>query len=1076
MTSHSAQKKPVRTSILARPLAWLVRVSITCRYLVLFLAVAGAVSAGLYTRDCLTFRNKRLDLINPKSEWNQYWLDYIEKFGCDDDLIVAVDGETPEEITAAVDDLAAEISREKSLFYSLFYRVDDSRLVAKCLHYASLDELRGLQMFLQTNEGVFRNDWSGLSVDRLLTQSTQPLLAPPGTFPTVVTTQCEQTIDRLITSLEGVFGSHYYFVSPFPEVDIASRRSLETTDPNNEHPERATSSETPSEGHSAGMFPGMRPPRIFSGSSKREPVRLAEAEVSSQPAPRATERPSRGGAMLSDLLPVGSYMAHYPDGLETPEITAAPSLPESSVESVAPQVQAACCANPASVHYLWAVPNKTAILMVKMVEETEAEFARGTRGIETIRKNIADVQKKHSGVQLQLTGLPVMENDEMSSSQEAMSVATWLSVLGVTLLYMIFFRGLRHPIMAVFALFIGIGWSLAYITFFIGHLNILSISFTVILVGLGIDFGIHYTSRYLQCRREGDDTRSALIRSGYEVGPGIATGALTTAAAFYMAGLTEFTGVAELGMITGGGILLCCLSALTVLPIFIYMSDRNRPLEKLPVPKNPNEGLALFQLYPQWTLPIGLILVVALGCGMKHLWYDYNLLNLQQDGLESVALEKRLIEESKQSVWYALSLSSDRETLLKRMEAFDKLPSVERVEQIVTLIPESIPERDTLITQIHSTLEQTPLVAGTAEILSIPQMERCFTQIVRYLESRKEYTHYRERIARLRSEFHALTPHEYFRRMQEYQKCLAEDLLCKFRSLQQISSPEKPSLADLPESLVDRFRAKDGTFLLKVYGKGDLWDMDNLEKFVNDVRSVDAEATGNPLQTYECSLQMKACYEQAAWYALIIVVFLLYLDLQSIRHTLIAILPVFLGMICTFGIMGYLNIPLNSANMIVLPLILGIGIDDGVHIVHDFRHNHQKGFYRLSPSTSMSVILTSFTTILGFGTLMVASHRGLQSLGIVLSLGVMCCWLTSLLILPALLSVFCGFAEEGREPEEAGKQRKISPTMPHLSEARVDSPRLRGPVSRDGEPTSLHVTRYTLSPTGEVIHTTGKAA
>jgi predicted RND superfamily exporter protein len=174
-----------------------------------------------------------------------------------------------------------------------------------------------------------------------------------------------------------------------------------------------------------------------------------------------------------------------------------------------------------------------------------------------------------------------------------------------------------------------------------------------------------------------------------------------------------------------------------------------------------------------------------------------------------------------------------------------------------------------------------------------------------------------------------------------------------------------------------------------------------MEQFVQQVRSVDPRATGNPLQTYEASRQMKRSYEQAAWYALSAILMVLYLDFRSLRHTLLAMLPLGLGILQLFGILGLLDVPLNPANMIVLPLILGIGIDDGVHVIHDFRR--QRGPYRISASTASAVLITSLTTMVGFGSLMIASHRGLQSLGRVLTIGVSCCLFTSLVMLPALL-------------------------------------------------------------------------
>jgi hypothetical protein len=196
--------------------------------------------------------------------------------------------------------------------------------------------------------------------------------------------------------------------------------------------------------------------------------------------------------------------------------------------------------------------------------------------------------------------------------------------------------------------------------------------------------------------------------------------------------------------------------------------------------------------------------------------------------------------------------------------------------------------------------------------------------------------------------------------------------------------------------------------------------MDALSTFVADVRRVDPQATGKPLQTYEASRQMQQSYMEAAIYSLLAVSTILMVNFRSIRAVLLAMLPLAVGTLQMFGILGLLGLPLNPANMIVLPLILGIGIDDGVHVVHDAR-TQKRGRYRLTNSTAMAVLMTSLTSMLGFGSLMVANHRGLQSLGRVLTLGVSCCLFASLLILPAILawrSTHAGHATTGDDAAE----------------------------------------------------------
>jgi predicted RND superfamily exporter protein len=192
---------------------------------------------------------------------------------------------------------------------------------------------------------------------------------------------------------------------------------------------------------------------------------------------------------------------------------------------------------------------------------------------------------------------------------------------------------------------------------------------------------------------------------------------------------------------------------------------------------------------------------------------------------------------------------------------------------------------------------------------------------------------------------------------------------------------------------------------------------------------------------------MQHSYIVAAGYALLAVSFVLLLDFQSFRCMFLALTPVGLGLIQLFGIMGWLNVPLNPANMIVLPLILGIGIDDGVHVVHDYRR--QQGRYKLSASTATAVLITSLTTMMGFGSLMLAGHRGLQSLGRVLTIGVCCCLFTSIVLLPALLAWFTRHRPNAESSEPVEPQETASPRAAPVLR-RVDEPHDRGESAAQG--------------------------
>ncbi|MEX0679616.1 MAG: MMPL family transporter [Pirellulales bacterium] len=632
----------------------------------------------------------------------------------------------------------------------------------------------------------------------------------------------------------------------------------------------------------------------------------------------------------------------------------------------------------------------------------EDTFNHCTEATDALRDLIARSQARHADVKIGLTGLPIMENDEMRSSQTSMFWASLVSMVGVGLLFVAGFGGVRHALLANAILLVGMALAFGYATLVVGHLNILSVTFTVTLIGIGIDFGVYYVARYLQLRGENKDCETALLETARTAGPAITAGAVTTSIAFFAAGLTSFKGVSEMGIIAGGGILLCAIAELVMLPASIWLVDRSGWGVKMPKPLGVHRWIAPLFKFPRITLAVSAAATAFVGLGLSRLWYDNNLLNMQAEGLESVALERKLLSECNQSVWYALSIADSREELLARKKQFLELESVERTEEIVSLLPVDdevkrptiariqkrlalLPERPDLITV--DTPEALGQVLG--QVQDLLAQSRIDEKCVRQLEA-------------VRDLLRRMPTTDCYAQLTRFQQEMAGDLLSRLHILKSIANPEPPKLTDLPASLVDRFVGQHGKHLLKIYGRGDIWDTMALRRFVREVRSVDPHATGNPLQAHEASLEMKQSYQEAAIYSLLVIVAVLVIDFKNLQHALLAAMPLGIGVLQMFGLLGLFEIPLNPANLIALPLILGIGVDYGVHIVHEFRES--RGPYRISPGTAVAVLVDALTTLVGFGSLMIASHQGLQSLGRVLTLGVTCCLFTSLIMLPAALT------------------------------------------------------------------------
>ena len=905
--SHTSNSKRA-PHFLERVLVLWTHMALRAPAVIVLLAVISAVGAGAWTYKHLGYKTSRMDLLDPSSNYNRLWIDYIAEFGEDDDAVVVVEGSSRDEVVRVLADLSKELLQDTALFREVLYEVDLSIIRSKGLHYLDTSDLKAIDGFLDDTLPILDGGWANLKVSSLIAGSAGKMVA-----------------------------------------GVSIKRSKEKDSADNEIQELA------------------------------HPVLASPTET--------LERLSE--SLLGSFSPSQQYSSPWP------------GMPASL-----------SALGDLSSEHLLAKDGRMGFVLLRMTKETGG-FAGSSAATDELRRIIRLVSDRHAGVTIGLTGLPVMEDDEMRASQNSMIWASSLSMAAVIIVIIAGFGGVRHAMMANGVLVIGMAWAFAWATFSVGHLNILSVTFTVTMIGVGIDYGTYYVGRYLELRREGIGCDDALLKTSASVGPGILTGAITTAVAFFTAATTSFTGIAELGLIAGGGILLCAFAELLILPAVIAMIDRGSIGNRIPQPVPVHRWLAPLRRHPRMVSLFALAITMVTASGIRDLKYDRNLLNMQPEGLESVELEKKLLSECDQSVWYALSIADTKEELLDRKRKLELLGSVERVDEIASLLPEDQEQKRPLIERIHKRLTVIPEHPPEIPVDRIEAVRETLVWAQQEAAKRPGGLRSAWHLEQVRDGLQRMPPNECYRSLSNFQQHVAGDLLTRLHSLKAISNPEPPQLSDLPESLVGRFVGQSGRHLLKIYGRGDIWNPESLERFVNDVRSIDPRVTGHPLQAFEASLEMKRSYEHAAFYSLIVILIVLWLDFRNLLHSLLAALPLAVGMAQTFGIMGIVDIPLNPANLIGIPLILGIAVDYGVHIVHDALE--RPGPYRISPSTANSVLVDALTTILGFGALMIASHKGLESLGRVLTLGVTTCTLTALILLPAILTWMGGLVSNKKE-------------------------------------------------------------
>jgi predicted RND superfamily exporter protein len=274
------------------------------------------------------------------------------------------------------------------------------------------------------------------------------------------------------------------------------------------------------------------------------------------------------------------------------------------------------------------------------------DFNRFRSAVHNIRQDVRELQRAYPGLEVGITGKAILESDEMAVGQRDMAIATLISLVGVALLLIVFYRSVVHPLLAVVTLIIGMAWSLGLTTLTLGHLNIFTIMFAPMLVGLGMDYSIHFTTRYQAERRAGKGVHGALTQTFVSTGSGLVMAAFTAALAFYALGLTDFLGLRELGFISGSGLILILLATFTALPALLVLAERYRPAPRSPQTDEPvdeHEGY----LKPLYRFPWTAVMVSAAFVGLSLLALgqvkaDFNLLRLQSDQTESVIWVQRI--------------------------------------------------------------------------------------------------------------------------------------------------------------------------------------------------------------------------------------------------------------------------------------------------------------------------------------------------------------------------------------------------------------------------------------------------
>jgi len=645
--------------------------------------------------------------------------------------------------------------------------------------------------------------------------------------------------------------------------------------------------------------------------------------------------------------------------------------------------------------------------------------------VAAMRARARTVQRLVEGFHVAFTGQPAVVVEEMDTVRRDTWTTSVIAVIGVTLLTLLVFRWRTHAFLVLGALAIGIVLSFGAVLFEFGYLNMITSSFISTLIGIGVAYGIHPVSEYELEGAHTADLETRILTAFRRTGAGVTVAAVTTSAAFLSIQLMRFRGFAELGVVAGIGVLFCLGAAVVTLPAFLALYGRWR---RQRVAGGHRQASVVDRVWvemaagricnrPRIVTLAAVIVTSVAAWGASGLSFNTNILQLLPRNAESVRYQNRMMMESELAPFYNIVVAKDIEGLHAMAERAAHEASVARFESPLDFLPPdaataqqliqtlrplveplSLPEHSTMLTRERLTaalerLEETlalstedAFVAGLVEMVEPLERARAAAENCLATASAAD--------AVAVDAWNAAQP-----RLLDAARHAVEQLR---RNLD--SAPPTPD--NLPRELRQRFFTRSGDMLAFLHPTGEVFDPEELEEFVAASRRVDAAATGFPLVFHKMSNRITGGFYRAVALGAVLVALILLIDFRNLRDTALALLPLGMGVVWMMGAMRLFDISFNFANLVAVPLIIGVGIDNGVHVIHRIRLEGRQGMNVVLRHTGRAILIASLTTMIGFGSLALASHRGMASLGAVLLLGVGSCLITSTVVLPNLLVTF----------------------------------------------------------------------
>jgi hopanoid biosynthesis associated RND transporter like protein HpnN len=601
---------------------------------------------------------------------------------------------------------------------------------------------------------------------------------------------------------------------------------------------------------------------------------------------------------------------------------------------------------------------------------------------------------------VRLTGPVPIANEEYATVQEG-AVTNGIGTVLVVLVILWLALHSAKIISAVFInLFIGLSLTTAVGLMMVGSLNLLSVAFAVLFIGLGVDFGIQFSVRYRSERFKNDDLPAALEEAARRSSVPLSLAAMATAAGFLCFLPTDYKGISELGEIAGAGMLIAFLSSITVLPALLKIF--NPPGEKEPVGYAFLAPVDHFLEKHRIPIIVGTLAIVVAGLPLLYFMkFDFNPMNLRNPKAESIATYLDLRKDPNTGA-NAIDVLTTSETDAKAIEAkLEKLPEVARVMSLDSFVPEDQPAKLKMIAQgakvLGPALNPDQIDAPPSDKENVEALNSTVGNLRRTAGDNKgpgavAAKRLADALAKLASASEDIR--------NKAQAVFVMPLNIMSEQLKLSLQAQPVSLTSLPQDLVSQWRSKDGLIRVEAQPKGDPNDNDNLRKFANAVLVAEPTAIGGPVSILKSGDTIVKAFIHAGIFALIVISLLLWATLRRIADVLMTIVPLLVAGAVTLEICVLIGLPLNFANIVALPLLLGIGVAFKIYYVTAWREGRTN---LLQTSLTRAIFFSALTTATAFGSLWLSSHPGTSSMGKLLALSLVTTLAAVLLFQPALM-------------------------------------------------------------------------